>query len=1056
MANTHRNGVLHRVKKMTQYDFFGALAERGLGGFISLRSKVYKQDGSHKLPLRKDWTSSKNWDLIPDTRYGVGFALTRGLVVLDFDAKENSKEIIEHLRRWVIESEYPYAETPSGGLHILFRTDTKFNGSSKNRIVIDGVDTVVDIRTGGNQIVITEGLYKWHNLSEDVPILPSDIEQQLMVLQSANTASEAVRRFAEGDVYKNGERNEMLFRLLTAFVGAYYTVYGDFPDENDFLALVEKLNGEACEEPEEKWEDERTALQSFERICRFVENNKVGTSLLREYQRNPKRFEPYLLTLGFSLEDIPNRPSSQPVRSHRVASYQPHRGADKTEVQVYGLDELLALPAPRFLLDGVISEGDVFAVFAQPKVGKSVFCRQLAFSIATGTDFLGVRTTQRPVLYITNDEGTAQVQRHIKKLVQKYGKCDIKFAFANGNDIWWLLENTKDTVVFIDVVGKLFGDENSYSETTQTFTAIRQIAQMNGLTVIVVHHSNKQGGMALGSTAIIGSVDGWFSLWRKKTRWFSIDGRCPKKISGLPLTWDRETETYSIRLSSSEELIQQVREAFDNQGFVFADDLTPETFKTIKSLEDKGLVKSVLSQKGRLYYKLTSSLEHTVSVLREEVKEYEYFLEEMDMQQPHQFNIGEEPEIVIDNHRGCCDEDVLFEYDPTATDENEDFGDGYDDDFGYDDDDDFGDDDDDDDFPPDDDDDGGYIITQEDDDEDTVDDVGDDFDDQLLLPTDEASVNNFEEEDEDDMVFNPEGLEELRVLVWDGYDPKILHRLDFEVCENVEIFSPYRRHLMSVKDATRINIGHIHFNDPNKFATLDDAITWVKSYWAEKHKKNPSKNIFTRQLAVSAYRNYRMAKRCSELPNADAVIAYLKQYDFPIPITKEGRHTYTGKIYRTRMYMKDGYAPKPLTYEELRALYNEAVKEVPDAISFEEMMERQGRNPLLPFLLEAVPKLVLSPDSLPYGGYPEDIEYDFMVDYKTLPMVRWDYEMLRQNDKPAVYTRKHYISLSGLKQETLQEVLWWFINSQFHFANKPTPTRFDKEYIRQSLLEGVK
>ena len=1050
MKTKYRNGAIRKDRTMTQYDFFKALAERGLGGFIPLRSKELRPDGGHKMPLRSDWTNPKNWDLVPSSKWGVGFALNSGLLVLDFDAKENPRPVLVRLRNWASQNGYPYATTPTGGLHILFRTTQHFNGSSKNHITIGGMDAVVDIRTKGNQIAITEGLYKWHNLSEEVPMLPPDIEQSLLALQKGLTASEAVRRFAEGDVFKNGERNEMLFRLLTAFVGAYYSVYGEFPDEDDFLVLVEKLNEDACEEPEEKWEDDRMALQAFQRICAFVENHpNAGQSLLKYAQRYLQRLEPYLLALGFNLSDIPlSRPNRRP--SYTQGGSPDDRGeAEVREVRVYGLDELLALPAPRFLLDGIISEGDIFAVFAQPKVGKSVFCRQLAFSIATGTDFLGVRTTQRPVLYITNDEGTAQVQRHIKKLVQKYGKCDIRFAFATADDTWWLLEKTQDAVVFIDVVGKLFGDENSYSETTQVLSALRQIAQKNRLTIIVVHHSNKQGGMALGSTAIIGGVDGWFSLWRKKnTRWFSIDGRCPKKVSGLPLMWDRDTETYSIRMSSSEELVQQVREVFGNQAFVFADDLTPETFKTLKTLEDKGLVKSVLSQKGRLYYKLTSSLEHTVSVIREEAKEYEHFLE-VHMEEKLPFDIGEDPEVVIEEHRGCCDEEVLFEYDPTDEEDDEWFGDDEDDD-GFDPTDD---DDDDPTTPPD----NGGDTEEVMDDEAFEDDlfepyVPDEPDYGLLLPLTEEEIKDLEGKTENTQVFCPEGYTDLRVLLWDGADLKLVHKLEFEEQEAVPIFSPYRRHLMSVKDATRINIGHLHFGDPNKFQTHDEAIEWAKSYWAKKHEKAPSKNIFTRQLVVSMYRNYKMAKRCLHLANADAVIAFLKQYDFPPPTTAKGRHTYEGQVYRLRSYMKDGFTPKPLLYTELRELYDEAVKEVPDAISFEEMMERQGRNPLLPFLLEAVPKLVLSPDSLPYGGYPEDIDYDFMTAYKTLPMVRWDYEHLRQNDKPSVYTRKHYISLSGLTQEVLQEVVWWFLNSQFYFANKPTPTRFNKAYVREALV----
>ena len=53
-----------------------------------------------------------------------------------------------------------------------------------------------------------------------------------------------------------------------------------------------------------------------------------------------------------------------------------------------------------FIVDNLMKSNGLYCLVARPKVGKSLLALQLANAIATGTNFLGFRTSPSPVLYI--------------------------------------------------------------------------------------------------------------------------------------------------------------------------------------------------------------------------------------------------------------------------------------------------------------------------------------------------------------------------------------------------------------------------------------------------------------------------------------------------------------------------------------------------------------------------------------------------------------------------------------------------------------------------------
>ena len=64
-----------------------------------------------------------------------------------------------------------------------------------------------------------------------------------------------------------------------------------------------------------------------------------------------------------------------------------------------------------FIVDNLMKSNGLYCLVARPKVGKSLLALQLANSIATGTNFLGFRTSPSPVLYISTEMNFSQILR---------------------------------------------------------------------------------------------------------------------------------------------------------------------------------------------------------------------------------------------------------------------------------------------------------------------------------------------------------------------------------------------------------------------------------------------------------------------------------------------------------------------------------------------------------------------------------------------------------------------------------------------------------------------
>ena len=180
-----------------------------------------------------------------------------------------------------------------------------------------------------------------------------------------------------------------------------------------------------------------------------------------------------------------------------------------------------------FIVDNLMKSKGLYCLVARPKVGKSLFALQLANSIATGTTFLGFRTSPSPVLYISTEMNSTQIIDRIDKMNLNFN--DDNFVLIEQNpserklslmdlqlEFQTFANEYNGRFVIIDMFSGIDlnndYDLNNYQDMGQVvIPKFRELCKKYNFTILLIHHLNKNN-TSLGSTAIDGSVDGKITL----------------------------------------------------------------------------------------------------------------------------------------------------------------------------------------------------------------------------------------------------------------------------------------------------------------------------------------------------------------------------------------------------------------------------------------------------------------------------------------------------------------------------------------------------------------
>ncbi len=189
--------------------------------------------------------------------------------------------------------------------------------------------------------------------------------------------------------------------------------------------------------------------------------------------------------------------------------------------QLLTLDDLQKRAPVRWLVDGYLPLGGFGVLYGPSGSGKSFLALDLALCVAARQPWMGQDVMSGPVVYIAA-EGMGGMQQRVEAWRFSRPTCDpsgIRFVEWSVNmldeqDVTTLLAALADlpippALTVIDTLARCLvgGDENAARDMGLFIAAVDRIRAATGGTVLVVHHTGKNGDAERGSSALRGAAD---------------------------------------------------------------------------------------------------------------------------------------------------------------------------------------------------------------------------------------------------------------------------------------------------------------------------------------------------------------------------------------------------------------------------------------------------------------------------------------------------------------------------------------------------------------------
>lgn len=182
--------------------------------------------------------------------------------------------------------------------------------------------------------------------------------------------------------------------------------------------------------------------------------------------------------------------------------------------------------ALEYLVPGMLPKGESILLAAQPKCGKTLLSLDLAYAVATGSEFLGERVPQGKVLLISCDESPQSLRSKLERrgfTPEQHGdqiKISTRWNLSQIETLEEILESFRPDLVIIDSLKRVSQGSN-ISENSAEFAdnvyLLKETLNRYGAAGILIHHTNKDKEATgvyrvRGSSALSGAVWGIWQL----------------------------------------------------------------------------------------------------------------------------------------------------------------------------------------------------------------------------------------------------------------------------------------------------------------------------------------------------------------------------------------------------------------------------------------------------------------------------------------------------------------------------------------------------------------
>lgn len=514
--------------------------------------------------LRRWW---RKW---PGAMPAIPTGSRSGLAVLDLDLK-NGKDGAAALRAMGLDPEElsPVSiATPSGGRHIYFR---HADGLSSNT---DQVAAGVDVRAEGGFVVApgaVNGQGVYGRLSGPLKRILADLPDWPTALVPP----------PRGASKSTGEKSGLPFReIRDALMAVPNDGSNPEADSRDWwlkrlAALHHETDGgedglelaHAWSEQHPSYDPDKTdaAWRSFRRG-----DGATAATILADARAHGWRGETELARLDAAFDEMWTEAELDAQTQADIERLVGTPRRDKPRLTLLSPADCETLPARRYVIKGLLAEGDVATIVGAPGAGKSLLAPYLGYAVARGERAFGRRTRQGGVLYVAAEDPLGMRAR-VKALREELGEApDFRLVegvsdlladkSADMKALKLLARDRRPSLIVIDTVALAFpGLEENDAKAMGRVVAVARALTRWGAAVVLIHHDTKDGanGLPRGHSILNGALDANLYLKRDdgivsgrltKNRNGSTDEKLAFTVATIPLGEDEDGDTITTAI----------------------------------------------------------------------------------------------------------------------------------------------------------------------------------------------------------------------------------------------------------------------------------------------------------------------------------------------------------------------------------------------------------------------------------------------------------------------------------------------------------------------------
>jgi DNA transposition AAA+ family ATPase len=188
--------------------------------------------------------------------------------------------------------------------------------------------------------------------------------------------------------------------------------------------------------------------------------------------------------------------------------------------RLYKPAELDDLPEPNWLIEGILPANALGVLYGASGVGKTFVALSMALSIAAAHSWCGKPTKSGSVLYVAA-EGVSGMRLRVQAYQRRHGIFAEQIRYLGDVfDLRRMAEieelistlkraNFRPDLIVLDTLARLIpgADENSSKDMGEAIRAMDGLRRAFDATVLLIHHTGKNGELERGSGALRGAAD---------------------------------------------------------------------------------------------------------------------------------------------------------------------------------------------------------------------------------------------------------------------------------------------------------------------------------------------------------------------------------------------------------------------------------------------------------------------------------------------------------------------------------------------------------------------